>query len=32
VKPVAEGETIAQPKKAPAIPQLLPKQNPAPSD
>ncbi len=32
VKPVAEGETIAQPKKAPTIQQLMPKQNPAPSD
>jgi len=32
VKPVAEGETVTTPKKAPTVPQLLPKQNPAPSD
>jgi len=32
VKPVAEGEKVAQPKKAPAIPRLVPKQTPAPSD
>ncbi len=32
VKPVAEGEVVSPPKKAPPVPQLLPKQNPAPSD
>jgi cell division protease FtsH len=32
VKPVAEGETVPQPKKVPGVPQLLPKQTPAPSD
>jgi cell division protease FtsH len=32
VKPVAEGEPVLQPKKAPAVPQLVPKQTPAPSD
>jgi cell division protease FtsH len=32
VKPVAEGEQVLQPKKAPAKPQLVPKQTPAPSD
>ena len=32
VKPVAEGEVVPQPKKAPGVPQLVPKQNPAPSD
>jgi cell division protease FtsH len=32
VKPVAEGEIILQPKKAPGVPQLVPKQTPAPSD
>jgi cell division protease FtsH len=29
VKPVAEGEQITQPKKAPAVPRLVPKQTPA---
>jgi len=32
IKPVSEGELILQPKKAPAAPQLVPKQTPAPSD
>jgi cell division protease FtsH len=32
IKPIAEGESITQPKKVPGVPQLLPKQNPAPSD
>jgi len=32
VKPVAEGEKVAKPKKAPAVPRLVPKQTPAPSD
>jgi cell division protease FtsH len=32
VKPVAEGEPVAQPKKVPGVPQLVPKQTPAPSD
>jgi cell division protease FtsH len=32
IKPVDEGEVIPQLKKAPGVPQLLPKQNPAPSD
>jgi cell division protease FtsH len=32
VKPVAEGEQVLQPKKAPGVPQLVPKQTPAPSD
>ena len=32
IKPVAEGETIPQLKKAPGVPQLVPKQTPAPSD
>jgi cell division protease FtsH len=32
VKPVAEGESITKPSKVPTVPQLLPKQNPAPSD
>jgi cell division protease FtsH len=32
VKPVAEGEPVLQPKKAPAVPQLVPKQTPAPTD
>jgi len=32
VKPVAEGEKVTKPKKAPAVPQLVPKQTPAPSD
>jgi len=29
VKPVAEGEPVMQPKKAPAVPRLVPKQTPA---
>jgi cell division protease FtsH len=29
IKPVAEGEQVVQPKKAPAIPQFVPKQTPA---
>jgi cell division protease FtsH len=32
IKPVAEGEKVAKPKKAPTVPQLVPKQTPAPSD
>ncbi|MHB8105301.1 MAG: ATP-dependent zinc metalloprotease FtsH [Dehalococcoidales bacterium] len=32
VKPVAEGEPVLQPKKSRAVPQLVPKQNPAPTD
>jgi cell division protease FtsH len=32
VKPVAEGEAVPQSKKAPAVPKLVPKQTPAPSD
>ena len=32
VKPVGEGELVPQPKKAPAVPQLVPRQTPAPSD
>ncbi|OGO19093.1 MAG: cell division protein FtsH [Chloroflexi bacterium RBG_16_50_11] len=32
IKPVAEGEQVLQPKKAPAVPQLVPKQTPAPTD
>ncbi len=32
VKPVAEGEKVTKPKKAPAVPRLVPKQTPAPSD
>jgi len=32
VKPVAEGERVARPKKVPAVPRLVPKQTPAPSD
>jgi cell division protease FtsH len=32
VKPVAEGEQVLHPKKAPAVPQLVPKQTPAPTD
>jgi len=32
VKPVAEGESVPQPKKASAVPKLVPKQTPAPSD
>ncbi len=32
VQPVGEGETILQPKKAPGVPRLVPKQTPAPSD
>ncbi|MCK4273547.1 MAG: ATP-dependent zinc metalloprotease FtsH [Dehalococcoidales bacterium] len=32
VKPVAEGERVAKPKKVPAVPRLVPKQTPAPSD
>jgi cell division protease FtsH len=29
VKPIAEGEPVTQPKKAPAVPRLVPKQTPA---
>jgi cell division protease FtsH len=32
VKPVAEGEREAKPKRAPGVPRLVPKQTPAPSD
>ncbi|OGO42283.1 MAG: cell division protein FtsH [Chloroflexi bacterium RBG_16_58_8] len=32
VKPVGETEPVAQPKKAPGVPQLVPKQTPAPTD
>ncbi len=32
VKPVAEGEQVAKPKRVPGVPRLVPKQNPAPSD
>ncbi len=32
VKPVAEGEQVLQPKKAPAVPRLVPRQTPAPTD
>jgi len=32
VKPAAEGEKVVKPKKAPAVPSLVPKQTPAPSD
>ena len=32
VKPVAEREVVAHPKKAPAVPKLVPKQTPAPTD
>jgi cell division protease FtsH len=32
VQPVPEGELAPQPKKAPGVPQLVPKQTPAPSD
>jgi cell division protease FtsH len=32
IKPVVEGELVLQPKKAPNVPQLVPKQTPAPSD
>jgi cell division protease FtsH len=32
IKPVGEGEIIPQLKKAPGVPQLVPKQTPAPSD
>jgi cell division protease FtsH len=32
VKPVAEGEKVTKPRKAPAVPQFVPKQTPAPSD
>jgi cell division protease FtsH len=32
IKPVGEGEIIPQLKKAPSVPQLVPKQTPAPSD
>ncbi len=32
VKPAAEGEKVVTPKKAPAVPSLVPKQTPAPSD
>jgi cell division protease FtsH len=32
VHPVGEGEIVVQPKKAPGVPQLVPKQTPAPSD
>jgi cell division protease FtsH len=32
VKPVAEGEKVNKPRKAPAVPQFVPKQTPAPSD
>ena len=30
IKPVAEGEKVARPKKVPGVPQLVPKQTPAP--
>jgi hypothetical protein len=32
IQPVPEGELAPQPKKAPAVPQFVPKQTPAPSD
>jgi len=32
IHPVGEGETVLQPKKAPTVPQLVPKQTPAPTD
>jgi cell division protease FtsH len=32
VHPVGEREKVAQPKTAPGVPQLVPKQTPAPSD
>jgi cell division protease FtsH len=32
IKPVAEGEQVLTPKKVPVRPQLIPKQNPAPTD
>ena len=32
IKPVAEGVQVLQPRKAPARPQLVPGQNPAPTD
>ncbi|MFC1955476.1 ATP-dependent zinc metalloprotease FtsH [Chloroflexota bacterium] len=32
VTPVAETETVLKPKKAPAMPRLVPKQTPSPSD
>jgi cell division protease FtsH len=32
IQPVPEGELAPQPKKAPGVPQLVPKQTPAPSD
>jgi cell division protease FtsH len=32
IKPIAEGEQVLQPKKAPAVPHFVPKQTPAPTD
>ena len=32
VQPVGEGEAVLQPKKAPGVPRLVPKQTPAPTD
>jgi cell division protease FtsH len=32
IQPIPEGEQVQQPKKAPAVPRLVPKQTPAPSD
>jgi cell division protease FtsH len=32
IHPVGEGEKVTPPKKVPAVPQLVPKQTPAPSD
>jgi cell division protease FtsH len=32
IQPAPEGELLPQPKKAPTVPQLVPKQTPAPSD
>jgi cell division protease FtsH len=32
VAPVGEGEKVVKPQKAPGVPQLVPKQTPAPSD
>jgi cell division protease FtsH len=32
IHPVGEGEIVVQPKKAPTVPQLVPKQTPAPTD
>ena len=32
VKPVDEGESVTQPKKAKPVPRFVPKENPAPSD